>query len=230
MVRGMIRTVLAEFAAYCAHPHPIAPQRADWRRWGLMLLLYLAGLALLGTLVSLWQRALHLPGPEAFRGFSARMLIMVTVLIAPVGEEVAFRGWLTGRPRALWLLGVGLVAGALLVAVQVPRYATPAALGVVALVPVALAGWWLLRRRAEAPGWFVRGFGLWYWLSVAVFGLAHLSNYPRLAWALVPMVLPQLWGGVVFSYVRMRQGLVASMLCHAAGNATALAVALMVAG
>ena len=85
----------------------------------------------------------------------------------------------------------------------------------------------MLRRRTDPPRWFARHFGVWFALSVVVFGLLHLSNYPRLSWALVPMVLPQVWAGLVFGYLRLRHGLVASIMAHAVGNAAALAAALL---
>jgi membrane protease YdiL (CAAX protease family) len=60
-----------------------------------------------------------------------------------------------------------------------------------------------------------------------IFGLSHLSNYPQISWALLPMVLPQIWAGLVLSYTRMRMGLPASMLIHAASNGAAISLALL---
>lgn len=229
MIADMIRTVFTDFRTYLAAPRLIAPAPLhDGRmRWAIMVGTYLAGLVVLGAMLLGWQRALHLPAPEAFRGFSAPMLAAAVVLAAPIGEEVAFRGWLTGRPRALWLLAMALVGGALLVAVSAHWHDQAAALGFVGTVLAALIGWLVLRRRAGPPRWFARHFGLWFYLSVAVFGLSHLANYPRLSWALVPMVLPQIWAGLVFGYLRMRHGLIASILAHATGNAVALTFALL---
>jgi hypothetical protein len=56
----------------------------------------------------------------------------------------------------------------------------------------------VLRRRIAAPAWFAGGFPVWFYLSAVGFGLVHLSNYLTLSWALVPMILPQLWAGLVF--------------------------------
>jgi membrane protease YdiL (CAAX protease family) len=225
----MLRTVLADFWAWLAAPRLIAPSplRDGWPRWAIMVGTYLAGLIVIGTLLTAWQRALHLPGPEAFHGFAAPVLAASVVLAAPVGEEVLFRGWLTGRPRALWLLAMALVVAALLGAVTVHWHDQLASLGVIATVLAALVGWFVLRRRIEPPHWFARRFGVWFYMSVAVFGLLHLSNYPRLSWALVPMISPQVWAGLVFGYLRMRHGLWAAILAHGAGNAAALATALL---
>ena len=225
----MIRTVLADFRAWLAAPRLIAPMplRDGWRTWGVMLGLYLCGLVVIGGALSVWQRAMHVPSPTAFAGFSGPALALFVVLAAPIGEESLFRGWLTGRPRALWLLAMAIVATLALVAVQAHWHDTAASLGFIATVVAALIGWVALFRRADPPRWFVRRFGVWFYLSVAVFALSHMANYPRLSWTLVPMVLPQMWAGLVFGYLRMRHGLIASILAHACGNAAALSVALM---
>lgn len=225
----MIRATITQFAAYLAHPRLItpAPLRQDWRGWAIMVALYLAGLMLIGVLLTAWQHALHLPRAEAFRGFSPAMLALAVVIAAPVGEEILFRGWLTGRPRALWLLVMALTVAGLLAAISLHWYETAASLGVLATALIALIGWLVLRRRTTPPRWFAQNFAGWFYLSVAVFALLHLTNYPRLSWTLVPMALPQAWAGLVFGYLRMRHGLRASILAHAAGNAAALTAALL---
>lgn len=225
MHRPMLRDQLADFRAYLANPRLIAPVPMR-QGWAVMVGLYLAGLIVIGVFLAVWQRAFHLPAPEAFRGFAPALLAPIVIIAAPVAEEVLFRGWLTGRPRALWLLAMALLAGVLLVAVTLHWHDQAASLGVIAVALAALVGWLVLRKRSVAPRWYGQRFAVWFYLSVAVFGLMHLSNYPRLSWALVPMVAPQLWAGLMFGYLRMRHGLVASILAHGVGNAAALAVAL----
>ena len=222
----MLRDQLADFRAYLAFPRLTAqvPMRQGW---AIMVGLYLAGLVVIGAFLALWHRAFHLPSAEAFHGFSPALLAPIVIIGAPLAEEVVFRGWLTGRPRALWLLAMALVGGGLLVAVTQHWHDQVASLGVIATALAALAGWLVWRRRIAPPRWFARRFAVWFYLAVVVFGLMHLSNYPRLSWTLVPMVAPQLWAGLVFGYLRMRHGLPASILAHAVGNAAALAVALL---
>ncbi len=239
----MIRTALteiaefAEFAAYCAAPRLIAPsplhlgrRREGWRRWGIMVALYCAGLAVIGPLIAVWGRAFHLSAAASFSGFSPLVLVPAVVLVFPLLEEALFRGWLTGRPRALWLLAMAVLGAALLGAVSLHWQETAASLGAVATVPAALAGWFVLRRRTDPPRWFAAAFGAWFYLSVLVFGLMHMANYHSASLIVLPMVLPQLWAGLVFGYLRMRHGLIASALAHAAGNAATLAAALHIGG
>ncbi len=245
MSGAMVKTVLDDFLGYLAAPRLIVPQglRGEglrgggllgrggagngWSCWAAMTGLYLAGLLLLGAGLAVWQHALHLPGPDAFRAFPDKALVPLVILAAPLGEEAFFRGWLTGRPRALWLFGTALAASLLLGLVMRHIHEQIASLAFLGALVVGGAGWFVLRRRIAVPAWFAGGFPVWFYLSAVGFGLVHLSNYPTLSWALVPMILPQLWAGLVFGYLRMRLGLPASMLAHMTGNAAALAAALL---
>ncbi len=220
-----------DLAAYLARPRLMSPSglRAPgaWRTVGAILALHLV--VLLGVLLPLlgfWQKAMSLPAPEAFKTVSSAMLVPFVVLLAPLAEELAFRGWLTGRVRALWLLGCGLVAAGLLAMVNFHVAEVPASFGVLGMGIAAPAGWWWLRRRGVMPG-FARAFPLLFWLSITVFALSHLSNYPQISWALLPLVLPQLWTGMTLSYTRMRIGIIAAMLIHAVANGLSLSLALL---
>lgn len=226
-----MRALFAEFAAWLARPRLLAPMglRAPEARAILlrMLGLHLAVLLLvLLPLLGLWQKALALPSPEAFDQVSKVMLVPFVVVIAPVAEELAFRGWLTGRVRAVWLVFCGFAAAGFLAMVNFHFHEVPASFAVLAMGLVAPAGWWWLRRRGVVPG-FERAFPALVWLSILVFGLSHLSNYPRLSWALLPMVLPQVWAGMTLSYTRMRIGIFGAMLVHAAANGISVSLALL---
>lgn len=225
----MIET-LRDFAAFLRHPQPVLPRGLDAagrRIAARMLVLYVAVMLLvLAPLLHQWQQALHLPAPEAFDQVGRAWLLPLVVVLAPVGEEIAFRGWLTGRPRALFLLLCGLAfAAALALVMANPGRPAPAWLAV-AVVPAALAGWWRLRRQRMVPGWFARWFPALFHGAALAFALSHLVNYPVFALAMLPLVLPQLWAGLVLGYVRLRVGLPASMLVHGTANAVAIGLAL----
>lgn len=226
-----MRALFEEFAVWLARPWMFSPSglRAPgaWRFLRTMLALHLGVLLLvLLPLLALWQKALALPSPEAFDQVSKAMLVPFVVVLAPVAEELAFRGWLTGRVRAIWLVGCGFAAAAFLAMVNFHVYEVPASFAVLAMGIVAPAGWWYLRRRGVAPG-FEAAFPVLVWLSILVFGLSHLSNYPRFSWALLPMVLPQVWAGMTLSYTRMRVGIFGAMLIHAAANGISVSLALL---
>jgi membrane protease YdiL (CAAX protease family) len=229
------RTVLGEFAAFLRRPGLLAPQglrdAAGRRAWLWMTALLIAGLLLvLAPLLGLWQKAFALPAPDAFKAVSSQMLVPIVVLIAPVLEELLFRGWQSGRARALWLLGCAAAVMTVLLVATDPSQALLVAGVMLAALIAAPTGWWLLRRRTEPLRWFARGFPAIFYLVAVGFALVHLTNYPRVSLLAVPLVLPQLWAGLVLGFVRQRLGLVPAMLTHAAANACSLGLALLSGG
>lgn len=212
-----------EFAAYLRRPHHRVPaglrSPGAWRIVGGLWLLDVLGLVLLGLALTAYLNALKLPGPDAFDKVPKAWLLPAVVLVAPLVEETLFRGWLSGRPRAFWLLGCGLaiVAGIMVLPLE-PLAQGGLALALLLAMPI---GWFLLKRR-QTPGWFVRAFPALFWVTALVFGLVHLSNYPQVSVLALPLVLPQIWAGTIFGFLRMRVGLFAGMLTHGAANLVAI--------
>lgn len=223
--------ILREFAAYLRRPRLTAPTglraAGAWRRWAMLVVLQIAVLlGLLAPLIGYWQSRFGLPLPDAFGQVPVEWLIPIAVLAAPMIEECFFRGWLTGRPRALWLLVCTLAGGALLYASASGMDPFVASAALAALILAAIAGWAILRKRAT-PAWFAPAFPALFYLVAIAFSLVHVVNYPTLSWLLLPMVLPQLWAGLVLGFIRMRIGLLASILAHATSNAAALSLAML---
>lgn len=150
------------------------------------------------------------------------------LLLAPVLEELVYRGWLTGRVAALRFAVYGFAALAIFGASLFVSadMAMPLALAGVAVVLAGLVQWSLTRTRDTAvPAWFTRHFRWFVWGSTLLFGLAHLGNYEAISSPLgLLVVLPQTIGGLLLAYTRTRLGLGAAMAHHAAYNAVFLAV------
>ena len=211
------------FASFLRQPAFDKPSglrsRAAWVTVGAMLALHLLGLAVLLVLLSGWQALTGIGGPAAFDQFPTKYLVLLAVLAAPLLEESIFRGWLSGRPRALWLLGCFLVGAVALVTIKAqPLHML---LGLLAGLVIAIGGWLALRKRL-APGWFARHFTAIFFAAAVVFGLIHVFNYAAPGLVTLPMVLPQGWAGLTLGFVRTRIGLPASMLLHGASNGLAL--------
>ena len=226
-----LRERIADVARFAVRPTYAAPPMAWGQAAALALLLVFAlGLALdwlVAALTEAWDaRASFLPEPLVTKTTLAQDVIEFLVL-APVLEELAFRGWLTGRIAALRFALYGFAAmlmfGASLV---VPGdYALPAAWCGAGIAFAGLIHWGLTHRRDTAvPAWFTRHFAGFVWGSTAVFGLIHLGNYTPIQHPLgLLIVLPHTIGGLLLAYVRTRLGLGAAMAHHAAYNAVFLA-------
>lgn len=155
--------------------------------------------------------------------------VLLIVVLAPVLEELVFRGWLSGRVS--WLAGfaIAVVAGigAAVVAVGADGDGMRAVSGAVLIggLLAALVAMILLRRR-PAPNWYRAIFPVAFWLSAIAFALIHLLNYNEGAlWILLPLILPQFVLGTMLGYVRVHYGLLWCVLLHAMHNGVALSLA-----
>lgn len=150
------------------------------------------------------------------------------LLVAPLLEELLFRGWLAGRGAGLRFAAYGFAALALFAASAAFIFVNPRALAAAGVL-VAFAGllhWLRTRTRDRAvPAWFRRQFPWLVWGSSLLFGLIHLGNHEALThWLGVMVVVPQMVGGLLLAWTRTRLGLAAAIVHHAAFNAVWLAM------
>jgi len=222
--------LVRELGAFLRRPQVLRPSglrsTPAWRALAMLLVLHVA-VMLLAVLpaISLWQKQFGLPMPDAFGKLPRGWLLPITVLVAPVLEEAIFRGWQSGRPRALWLLAC---FAAFVVLVTTARAVAPLTLlgMLVALAAAAIGGWLWLRKRPPLR-LFAAVYPAIFWLVALGFAAVHLMNYPSWSLASLPMVLPQLWAAMVLGFTRQRLGLPAAMLQHAGANAAAMALSMV---
>lgn len=218
--------VLREVPGFLKRPAILTPiglgSREGWAALVVLEAVHVAGLLLvILPLISLWQMAMNLPLPDAFEQLPAGWLLPFTLLAAPIAEEALFRGWQTGRPRALWLLASALLLAAAVIFAK--AIAPPVLAGLLlALALAALVGWLRLRKRREIPARYRAAFPVVFWLAALLFAGVHLTNYPSISALSLPLVLPQLWAGLLLGFTRQRIGLPAAMLQHAGANAATL--------
>lgn len=231
---GSFRCIMQEFLAFLRRPQVLAPQGwrgGGFRHWAIMtalLVLVLIGIML--PFLTLWQKAFALPSPDAFRGIDKQWLVPLTVLLAPTVEELLFRGWQNGRAASLWLMVCAAAGIGILVLITTADKALLAAGGLLAAVVAAPIGWFILRRRPAPLRWFARLFPWIFYIVAVMFGLVHLTNYPSFSLLAVPLVLPQIWAGLVLGYLRQRIGLPQAILAHIVANACSVTLALTTGG
>ncbi len=66
-----------------------------------------------------------------------------------------------------------------------------------------------------------KSFAYAFYISVLLFGMIHISNFEDLNghyWAVPFMILPQLCAGTFLGFIRVKQGLIWSILLHAGHN------------
>ncbi|WP_296678068.1 CPBP family glutamic-type intramembrane protease [Novosphingobium sp.] len=228
--RLTLRTVLCDFRDFLRRPAVLDPQgwsAGGGKHWAVLTALLIVGLiGVLLPFLGAWQKLFSLPSPTAFDNFDKRWLVPVTVIFAPIAEELLFRGWQRGSASSLWLMLCAILAGVTVGVMTDASQALIAAGVLLALLIAGIAGWVLLRKRPAPMPWFARIFPWIFYAVAAGFALFHLSNYPRFSLLMVPLVLPQLWAALVLGYLRQRLGLAQAILTHVAANACSIGLAL----
>ena len=146
-------------------------------------------------------------------------ILAIVVVVGPIMEELIFRSWITGLPRVLIPLGgVALAfAGGQLIDLDSTNQLIIILAGIILVIAalVAMIRFW----NRPAPAWYARIFPLVFWAQALLFGFVHIFNYAgNNPAALLPFVLPQLVGGLVWGYARIRYGWWSNIIMHMAYN------------
>lgn len=231
--RETTREQWAHYFAFVRKPDlPLAPERSFKAGMGAILQILALDFAAMSALlvIAAIVMAVGFELPQtALAGLKIdwRLAVMV-VVVAPLLEEILFRGWLSGKPGHLLAIAILLLGG--MIAAMLPGAMTAqaahlpvitASLGAVAL---AVAGLIILRRRGPMH-WFRAIFPIPFWLSTLAFATVHLLNFDEgNLVALLPLVLPQFILGTMLGYLRVNYGLWSSITLHALHNGLIIAV------
>lgn len=231
--------IYAELLAYLRRPHWMELQTSwdgiVWRKLFLLFLLDIALLIVAVLVMSGYEQVLDrlsVQLPDAIDGADdishPWMMVITAAIFAPLIEEVLWRSWLRGTPRSLLIpVPVLLLYGVLIAWGDDTAEMVMTVVSILTLVLAALVLW---RGGSRPLPLFERHFVWFFWLSCFGFALIHLTNYEGgHPWLLLPMLLPQFLAGINWAFARMRFGLRASILLHAAANGLLVAPLLFIA-
>ncbi|MGX7950936.1 CPBP family glutamic-type intramembrane protease [Tsuneonella sp. HG249] len=156
-------------------------------------------------------------------------LVVFFVVGAPSGEEILFRGWLSGRTGHI--LGALAFAAAIALFLMGGRNAAMEgaelwSFAALALLVVSALVVFLLRGRPALAG-FKRRFAWFYWISAVAFAAIHLTNFAAAGPSMLPLVLPQFALALLLGYLRVTHGLWSAIMLHMLHNATFMAFVLI---
>jgi membrane protease YdiL (CAAX protease family) len=234
-IPGLARWTPVEWGQFAAFlRRPVLPRQVTGIRLaalGATLRLFALDLLAMALLIGIAALAmalgLHLPENAIDKLDLGPWWLLAIVVVLPIGEELTFRAWLSGRPGHVTAIVVLLAAAALAV-LSTPQAYPILALGSLAIgIGLALGLLFWLRHRPPFP-FFSRHFGWFYFIGALLFAAAHLGNYEGAALVLLPLVVPQLLVGLILGYARVTYGLWSDILLHMLHNG--LLIGLVVLG
>lgn len=225
---GRLRSTATDLITFLRSPTLTAsPSTGDGRLAGVAWLFLLNCLIVLAIALVLFPIMMAL-GVEMSSDMSSLLnlplwkILLLVVIVGPITEELMFRAWIVGTARWLiifsglvawvggsyWLTDLGFMG---------PGQKSAIALIAVILLAVVIG---LFRfRKSSVPDWYVRIFPLVFWGQALLFGFVHVFNYagdnPAAA---LPFVLPQLVGGLIWGYARIRYGWWSNIIMHMGYN------------
>ncbi len=155
-------------------------------------------------------------------GLAFEMKILIGVLLAPVYEEILFRSLLRFNKISLSLFLATVVI--FLVVFFLKRNNTFILLfSAILLVILTFVSFWTMKRISQ---FLTSNFKYFYYGSSVLFGLMHLINFTGdiryiIAFSLI-LVAPQIAAGIILGFIRMKHGLIYSILFHMIINLTIL--------
>jgi membrane protease YdiL (CAAX protease family) len=226
--------VLAGFWRFLKNPAPrVAYDPRPWRTFLILLALF-ASIAIVAGFAVVLPIETAIDAPQSLLEDEESTVLLIAlalyaVLIAPPFEEVIFRLPLAEYQPALPLIGgiMGLVFLAGLAEVPLGLILSLGGILVVySLLMLVAGGAGLSMRLLPKMGPIWREHFRWvvYGTSI-VFGLIHVANWAWVSYGLVEvsvmplLTLPQLVGGFVLAYARVRLGLIRAILLHGGYNA-----------
>ena len=225
---GRLRSTALDLIAFLRAPVPALPANGEERRAADVAWLLLLNALVVAAIVAVLFPIMTLFGVEMSGDMAALFnrplwqIILLVVIVGPITEELIFRAWIVGTGR--WLvIFAGLLAwlggSYLLQQPELAELGENAPLILIAILSLAVIIGLIRFWKSPVPRCYVRIFPLVFWGQALVFGFVHVFNYagdnPAAA---LPFVLPQLVGGLIWGYARIRYGWWANIIMHMVYN------------
>jgi hypothetical protein len=221
------RETAAELLQFFRQPRLLLPRTIDGGAFAIILATILAidiGIDLLVNLLIWSGEVAGNDAPTAYPfAWSSSTEVFSLLLVAPVLEELQFRGWLNGRRRNLILAAVLVPPLLLLMDFTIfPKEWLMTGWIACYVLAAGMGFWWWRQGPVDqpVPEWFTQYFGVIVWGSTIAFGLIHAAGFSDFEWGPdLLYILPQTIGGMMLAFTRLKLGLGAAMLHHALFNA-----------
>lgn len=196
--------------------------------------LFLLNLLFAALLVGLFYSLLHFniikehESADLLKEYGVLGTLAIACVFAPFLEELFFRWHLRDLHGSIYFAFLSISG---LIISQITEPLLQFAIAVAALISAALAISFLRKKRKfYAVRIWKRNYPFLFYYTAIIFGLIHLSNYKDLTVSdpsFVLYIASQTFGGLGLGYLRIKHGLLYSILFHACFNLVAVAMAIL---
>jgi hypothetical protein len=229
----MVQEVLNDFIGYLKKPDPFIKQKNRFIPFRDLLLLVVLSLVASSILESFNHLLVNLkfilPEPKSLFDsdkYSNWEIALIGVLVAPPLEELMFRYQL----RRVNFFCAFIAIGAFVLIANLNNHLFVVLFGLTDLICLIFLIRWLNNHQKFKYRIIKATFPIVFYLIALIFGLVHITNFLNFE-SYGPIiniwVLPQLFGGLVLGYTRMRYGFYSGILLHAVYNLMGIGISFL---
>ena len=206
---------LGLYFAYLKTPVYLKNEKIDWPVFIKLFITVFLLSVILNSVPTILGHLLHLQAlSHYFKGIS-QPKIWEAIFFIPISEETLFRFLLKPTRKNITYYAI-ILSFPLVINLLKGKFLHALIFVFLTLIPLIL----LLKKSylKKVQKYFLKHFAPFFYLSCLVFGLGHVTNFQPFSltvFLLAPLLtLPQLFLGTVLGFVRMKYGIVYSVLFH----------------
>ncbi|MDM8160956.1 CPBP family glutamic-type intramembrane protease [Labilibaculum sp. K2S] len=207
------------FKNYLLFPRYIKCEKINWLHFFKIFIVSSVVTMILSSIAYFLKDQLHIEHNVPKHNL---MLVLHAVVWAPIMEEIWFRLLLRPTNRNLrFFIGLSILGSVYVF------FKAAFITGTIVIIAGTLAGFILKEKKSSRVKLLRKYFKFYpviYYFIVLLFGLVHLMNFnygdlELWMYMMLPiLIFPQLYAGIVLGYIRMRYGILYSILYHTLNN------------
>lgn len=214
------------FLRYLKESRYIKTEEIGWKYILFLVFIYFILVMPLGSIIGLLSEMLNIT--HEFKNNRIQLSFLQVVFFAPLMEESLFR--LLLKPKIKNLLAFSVISSLVIFYLFWKTHYQIATIWICLQIVSLLLIWKRQSYFRQFYRIYIRRFPYFFYFSIIMFGLVHLGNftYPEITiWIVLLsplLILPQLIMGSMLGFIRMKWGIVYSILFHTMVNGIAFSI------
>jgi membrane protease YdiL (CAAX protease family) len=205
------------FLTYLKSPIYIKNEKINWSHFFQLFILYFLISLIIGLLIGILKKTIGFYDTEL--NYNIFKIFIAGTILGPIVEEISFRLILKPSYKNFIFLTFFFI---LLSAITLIRQKISYLIVFLTLGVISFIIWGNKVYLKKIQILFLKRFSYVFYISCFLFGMVHITNYTPLNYKVILifpiLILSQIIGGAFFGYIRMKFGIVYSILFHSIFN------------